>query len=127
MKSKILIIEDNEQNLYLLTFIMEKNGYQVIQARNGPDGIEKASQEKPDLIILDIQLPLMDGYEVARRLKENPETNNIPIVAVTTYATVGDREKILTAGCNGYIEKPINPETFMEQVKCHLHNFRFSD
>ncbi len=127
MKAKILVIEDNEQNLYLITFIIEKKGYQVIQARNGPDGIDMACQEKPDLIILDIQLPLMDGYEVARRLKENPETKNIPIVAVTSYAMAGDRERILATGCNGYIEKPINPQTFMDQVKGYLNNIRFRD
>jgi len=120
MKPKILVIEDNEQNLYLITFILEKHGYQVIQARNGQDGIEKACQEKPDLIILDIQLPVMDGYEVARRLKAKPEIRDIPIVAVTSYAMVGDRERILAAGCEGYIEKPINPETFVEQIEQYL-------
>ncbi len=127
MKAKILVIEDNEQNLYLTTFIMVKNGYQVIQARNGVEGIKKASQEKPDLIILDIQLPLLDGYEVVRRLKKNPETSNIPIIAVTSYAMTGDREKILDSGCSGYIEKPINPDTFLEQVKGHLQNFCLED
>lgn len=120
MKPKILVIEDNEQNLYLTTFILEKHGYQVVQARDGQTGIEKACQERPDLIILDIQLPVMDGYEVARQLKAKPDICNIPIVAVTSYAMAGDRERILAAGCEGYIEKPINPETFMEQVEQYL-------
>ncbi len=127
MKTKVLVIEDNEQNLYLVTFIMEKNGYQVIQARNGIEGIEKAVHEKPDLVILDIQLPGMDGYEVARRLKENPEIRHIPIIAVTSYAMTGDREKILDAGCNGYIEKPINPDRFLDEVKSKLLNHHLKD
>jgi len=120
MKGKILVIEDNEQNLYLMTFILEKNGYQTITAQEGQAGIEAACRERPDLIILDIQLPVMDGYEVARRLKEKPESKDIPIVAVTSYAMVGDREKILAAGCKGYIEKPINPETFIDQLEKYL-------
>jgi two-component system cell cycle response regulator DivK len=119
-KSKILVIEDNGQNIYLITFILEKNGYEVIQARDGLEGIEKAVQERPDLILLDIQLPVMDGYEVARRMKSMPELKDIPIVALTSYAMVGDRERILAAGCDGDIEKPINPETFMAEIEQHL-------
>lgn len=119
-KAKILVIEDNGQNLYLITFILEKNGYEVIQAREGLEGIEKAIQERPDLILLDIQLPVMDGYQVARRMKSMPELKDIPIVALTSYAMVGDRERILAAGCDGYIEKPINPETFMAEIEQHL-------
>jgi len=120
MKQKILVIEDNEQNIYLTTFILEKNGHEVAQAQDGREGIELASNVKPDLILLDIQLPVMDGYEVARRLKKETETRDIPIVAVTSYAMVGDRERILAAGCEGYIEKPINPETFMSEVEQYL-------
>lgn len=120
MKKRILYIEDNEQNLYLVTFMMEKHGYEVIAARDGREGIERAAAVSPDLILLDIQLPVMDGYAVARQLRMNPDLAEIPIVAVTSYAMVGDREKSLAAGCNGYIEKPINPDTFMEQVNQHL-------
>ena len=90
---KILIVEDNEQNLYLETFLLEKQGYDVVQARNGHQGLEMAASEKPDLILLDIQLPMMDGYEVARRLKKNDTTLSIPIIAVTSYAMAGDRGK----------------------------------
>lgn len=122
MKKKILYIEDNEQNLYLVTFILEKNGYEVIAARDGLEGIETAARVLPELILLDIQLPRMDGYSVARQLRENPDLEVIPIVAVTSYAMVGDRDKALAAGCNGYIEKPINPDTFMHQVERHLKN-----
>lgn len=120
MKGNILVIEDNEQNLYLVRFILEKNSYQVSAAVDGPHGIELANRLKPDLILLDIQLPGMDGYAVARRLRLNSQLSNVPIVAVTSYAMAGDREKALEAGCNGYIEKPINPETFMSQVELHL-------
>jgi two-component system cell cycle response regulator DivK len=120
MKPEILVIEDNEQNRYLVTFILEKHGYRVIQARDGREGIELAERVKPTLILLDIQLPGMDGYAVARELRSNPAFDKVPIVAVTSYAMVGDREQILAAGCNGYIEKPINPETFIDEVEQHL-------
>jgi two-component system cell cycle response regulator DivK len=118
--TKILVIEDNEQNLYLVTFILEAHGYEVVQARDGREGIIRAAQVHPALILLDIQLPKMDGYAVAQELKSNPELSDVPIVAVTSYAMAGDRERILAAGCTGYIEKPINPETFMAQVEQHL-------
>ena len=120
MKQKILVIEDNGQNRYLIGFILEKHGYEVIQAKDGFEGIELANEVNPALILLDIQLPLMDGYTVARKLRCNPELANVPIIAVTSYAMVGDRERVLAAGCTGYIEKPINPETFMTEVERHL-------
>ena len=120
MSSTILVIEDNQQNMYLTTFILEKCGHKVIQAWDGRQGIDAALQSNPDLILLDIQLPEMDGYAVAETLKGNPQTAQVPIVAVTSYAMAGDRERILAAGCNGYIEKPINPETFMSQLLKYL-------
>lgn len=120
MKARILIIEDNEQNLYMETFLLEKQGYEVVGARDGREGIEVAMRLKPALIVLDIQLPVMDGHEVARRLKEQPETRAIPIVAVTSYAMPSDREKILDNGCEGYMEKPINPDTFVSELERYL-------
>lgn len=120
MKRKILVIEDNEQNLYLVKFILEKHGYEVFEARDGQEGINLAVSINPDLIILDIQLPVMDGYTVAKQIKTNAELAQVPIIAVTSYAMVGDREKTIEAGCNGYIEKPINPDTFIQQVEQHL-------
>jgi two-component system, cell cycle response regulator DivK len=122
MKQKILVIEDNDQNLYLITFILEKSGFAVIAARNGQEGIDMACREIPALILLDIQLPLMDGYEVARRLRHIETVHDIPIIAVTSYAMVGDREKALEAGCTGYMEKPINPVTFIDEVKKYLQS-----
>lgn len=116
MQKKILIIEDNDQNLYLATFLLEKQGHNVIQAQDGQKGLALAAEEKPDLILLDIQLPVMDGYEVAKRLKSAEKTKTTPIVAVTSYAMVGDRENILATGCEGYIEKPIDPDNFIEEL-----------
>lgn len=120
MKRKILLIEDNERNRYLATFLLEQSGYEVVPAVSGPLGIELAGQVRPDLIVLDIQLPGMDGYAVARVLKRDPQLRSIPIVAVTSYAMVGDREHAMAAGCDGYIEKPVNPETFVSEIERFL-------
>ncbi len=120
MKAIILYIEDNEQNLYLVTFLLSAKGYHVLQARDGTEGIDMAARYKPDLILLDIQLPGMDGYTVALNLRTNPDMAKTPIVAVTSYAMAGDREKAFESGCTGYIEKPINPDTFLAQVEEHL-------
>lgn len=120
MSRTILLIEDNEQNRYLATFMLEQSGYRVVSAPDGVGGIEAAGRIGPDLILLDIQLPKMDGYAVARALRENPSLQATPIVAVTSYAMVGDREKSLAAGCNGYIEKPINPDTFVDEISRFL-------
>lgn len=117
MNKPILLIEDNEQNSYLLTFLLEQHGYQVVSASDGFSGMEMARTIKPAMVLLDIQLPRMDGYAVARALRQIDSLQNTPIVAVTSYAMVGDREKCLAAGCNGYIEKPIDPETFVREIQ----------
>jgi two-component system, cell cycle response regulator DivK len=122
MKGTILLIEDNEQNRYLATFLLEKHNYTVIPAADGPLGIELAGKILPQLILLDIQLPTMDGYAVARELRNNPTLINTPIVAVTSYAMAGDKEKAIAAGCSGYIEKPIDPETFVAEIDRYLEN-----
>ena len=116
MDKKILVIDDDEQNRYLAKFILEKNGYRVIIARDGLEGVNKAKEEKPDLILVDIMLPVMDGYEVTKRLKNLPEFKNVPIIALTAYTMKGDEEKALKAGCDGYIPKPIVPEEFIKIV-----------
>ncbi len=113
---KILVVEDNEANLYLTKFILEKNNYLVIEARTGSEGIEMATKEKPDLILMDVQLPDINGLEVVKRIRLSEADHKIPIVALTSYAMVGDREKALAAGCTGYIEKPINPDTFLQEI-----------
>lgn len=120
MTDTLLIIEDNLQNLYMMRFLLEKNGFAVIGAETGREGIEKAGRCNPAAILLDIQLPEMDGYSVAKELVKNPDLAGLPIIAVTSYAMVGDREKALAAGATGYIEKPINPDTFVSQVRSYL-------
>lgn len=120
MNNRLLIIEDNEQNLYLMRFLLEKSGFAVIGAEDGKKGIEMALQCAPLGILLDIQLPAMDGYAVAAELKKHRALEHVPIIAVTSYAMVGDREQILAAGATGYIEKPINPETFVAEITHYL-------
>lgn len=120
MNGKILVIEDNEQNLYLIRYILENCGHEVSSAMDGKEGIELAATLLPDLILLDIQLPVMDGYDVARALRQNPALADTPIIAVTSYAMPGDKEKAMEAGCTGYIEKPIDPDNFDRQVEEYL-------
>ena len=122
MSRSVLLIEDNEQNRYLVTFLLERSGFTVRAFPDGAQGIEAARAKVPALILLDIQLPMMDGYAVARALRSNEALRATPIVAVTSYAMPGDREKALAAGCTGYIEKPINPETFVDEVERALES-----
>ena len=116
MNPTLLLIEDNEKNRYLATFLLEERGYQVVHAPDGPRGIALAQEARPEVIVLDIQLPGMDGHAVARALRQIEHVRSVPIIAVTSFAMVGDREKALAAGCDGYIEKPINPATFAEEI-----------
>ena len=118
--AKILVVEDNEKNMYLMIFILRKGGYEVIKCGSGEQAVETAIKEKPDLIIMDVQLPGISGLEATKRIRESEADGNIPIIAVTSYAMAGDKEKVLAAGCNGYIEKPINPETFLAEVERYL-------
>ena len=122
MKGRILLIEDNEQNAYLVNYLLGARNWEVLTASDGPAGLKLADVESPDLILLDIQLPGMDGYEVARKLRARENLDGTPIIAVTSYAMPGDRENCLAAGCTGYIEKPIDPATFADQVERHLGN-----
>ena len=117
---RILVVEDNETNMYLIKFILEKSGYEVIGAREGAVGVELAIKEKPDLIIMDIQLPDIDGLEATKRIRVSKADSNIPIIALTSFAMTGDKERALAAGCTGYIEKPISPETFIAQIEKYL-------
>ena len=118
---KTLIIEDNENNMYLTSFLLESSGkHIVIEAYDGQHGVDLAQETHPDLILLDIQLPKMNGYDVARKLRENPTMVATPIIAITSYAMPGDQEKALAAGCNGYIKKPIDPDTFLNEVESYV-------
>jgi len=117
---KILIVEDNEKSLYLARFILEKEGYQVVEARDGLEALGKISRETPDLILMDMQLPKLDGYQVTRRIKRDERLAKIPVIALTAYVMKGDKEKALEAGCDAYIAKPIIPEEFIEVVNSYL-------
>ena len=117
MKMNVLIIEDNEQNMYMLSYLLVKNGYNVIQAFNGFDGLKLAHENNPEIILIDIQLPDMDGYEICNKLRYNGLPKSTTIIAVTSYAMGGDKEKSMEAGANGYIEKPIDPDTFVTTME----------
>ncbi len=120
MSDRLLVIEDNEQNLYLMRFLLEKNGFSVLGVTDGARAVAAALEWRPQAILLDIQLPGMDGYAVAAALKEQAELAGVPIIAVTSHAMAGDRQRILAAGAGGYIEKPIDPATFVEEIRRHL-------
>jgi len=117
---RILVVDDNEANLHLFRFILEKNGYGVIEARDGAEGVELAIKEKPDLVLMDIQLPGIDGLEATKRIRASGADGDIPIIALTSYAMRGDKEKALAAGCNGYIAKPIDTRTFIAEIEKYL-------
>ena len=120
MSIKILVIEDNENNRYLIGYILKKYGHEVVEATNGEKGVELALKELPDLILMDIQLPGMDGLEATRQIRASEANGGIPIIALTSYAMAGDKERALKAGCTGYIEKPIDPETIMANLEIYL-------
>ena len=112
-----LVIEDNEDNMELITFILEAGGFHTIRAETGEAGVELALNKHPDFIILDIQLPDIMGTEVLKRIRSSKIGGSIPIIAMTSFAMAGDREKLLKAGCDGYIEKPIDPTRVMSQIQ----------
>ena len=115
--TRILIVEDNELNMKLLNDILEAHGYDILKSSQGVEAIELARQERPDVILLDIQLPDISGLEVSRRLKADPETSGIPIIAVTAFAMAGDEKRALDAGCDGYVTKPIMLREFLEMLR----------
>ena len=113
----VLVVEDNELNLELITDVLSIAGYTIIAARDGVSALVIAAESQPDLILMDIQLPGMDGLEATRQLKKNPATASIPVVAVTSFAMKGDREKVEEAGCAGYFVKPINVRTIADDIR----------
>lgn len=117
---KILLVEDNKVNRRLAEFLLRSQGYKVLQATTAQEAFELLKTERPDLIVMDIQLPGMDGLEATRKLKEDPATRDIPVLAVTSYAMKGDREKALAAGCAGYITKPIDKTILLKEVAANL-------
>jgi len=120
MTHVILVVEDNERNLKLLRDVLEYAGYDVRVARTGEDGVTLAVKEPPDLVLMDLQLPGIDGMEALRQLRESPRTADIPVVAVTAQAMKQDRERALEAGFDGYVEKPISVRAFPDQVRGFL-------
>ena len=118
--AKILLVEDNEMNRDMLSRRLGKKGYEVVMAFDGGAGVEMATSESPDLILMDMSLPVLDGWEATRQVKANPATQNIPVIALTAHAMSGDREKALEAGCNDYDTKPIELPRLLEKIEALL-------
>ncbi len=121
---KILLVEDNEMNRDMLSRRLLRKGYDMILAVDGSEGVEKALAENPDLILMDMSLPVLDGWEAARRLKAMPQTEAVPIIGLTAHAMEGDREKALGAGCDDYDTKPIELPRLLEKIEALLHRGR---
>ena len=120
MSKRILVIEDQEDNRRILRDLLASAGYEMIEAVTGEDGVALAETHRPDLILMDIQLPGLDGYEATRRIKANPELRQIPIIAVTSYALSGDEAKARAAGCDGYVTKPFSPRQLLAKIREYL-------
>lgn len=118
--ARVLVVEDKLENLELMVYLLKAFGHETLIARNGREGVDVVIATLPDVVIMDLQMPVMDGYEAARALKAEQSTKQIPLVAVTAYAMVGDRERVLGSGFDGYITKPIDPATFVRDVETHL-------
>jgi two-component system cell cycle response regulator DivK len=119
---KILVVDDNQDNRELVIKVLKSKGYLMMEAADGETALEQAIKQKPDLILMDISLPKIDGYEVTRRLKEQETFKAVPIIALTAHAMKGDREKALEAGCDGYIPKPISVRELPDQIQTFLYN-----
>ena len=120
MSKRILIVEDQEDNRAILRDLLSQAGYELIEAADGGEGVELAQKERPDLILMDIQLPVIDGYEATRRIKGNAALKSIPIIAVTSYALSGDEAKARAAGCDGYVTKPFSPRDLLAKVREYM-------
>ena len=120
MSRRILVVEDHEENRRIMRDLLTSAGYEMIEAVTGEDGVTLAERERPDLILMDIQLPGIDGYETTRRIKANPALRAIPIIAVTSYALSGDDVKAREAGCNDYVTKPFSPRALLAKIREHL-------
>ena len=120
MGSCILVVEDQEDNRQILRDLLGNAGYELIEAENGEQALAAITKQRPDLILMDIQLPIMDGYEATRRIRANPDMTAIPIIAVTSYALAGDEAKALAAGCNAYVTKPFSPRALLAKVREYL-------
>jgi two-component system cell cycle response regulator DivK len=117
MGSLILVVEDHEDNRRILRDLLTSAGFQLIEAETGPDGVEMAKAHQPDLILMDLQLPGIDGYEAARQIRSEPKLNSVAIIAVTSYALTGDEQRALAAGCNAYVCKPYSPRELLARIR----------
>jgi len=117
MSKRILVVEDTEDNRRILRDLLTRAGFELIEAADGESGVSMATTHRPDLILMDIQLPVLDGYEATRRIRANPDTHSIPIIAVTSYALSGDETKAIAAGCDGYVAKPFSPRKILAMVQ----------
>ena len=117
MSKRILIVEDQEDNRQILRDLLASTGYEMIEARDGLAGLEAAKKEHPNLILMDIQLPLLDGYEATRRIKADPDLKNVPVIMVTSYALSGDEVKARAAGCDAYVTKPYSPRLLLAKIR----------
>jgi two-component system, cell cycle response regulator DivK len=120
MTKRILVVDDHEDNRQILRVLLASAGYIMIEAQNGEAALAAALSERPDLILMDIQLPDLDGYEVTRRIKSNPRSHDVPIIAVTSYALSDDERKALAAGCIAYVAKPYSPMQLLAKIKKYL-------
>jgi two-component system, cell cycle response regulator DivK len=120
MSKRILVVEDHEDNRQILRDLLGSAGYEMIEAGNGEAGVAAAAAEHPDLILMDIQLPILDGYEATRQIRANPALTDIPIIVVTSYALSGDEEKARAAGCNAYVAKPYSPRQLLARIRGFL-------
>lgn len=120
MSKRILVIEDQEDNRQIVRDLLSANGYELTDAITGEEGVAFAKRDRPDLILMDIQLPGIDGYEATRRIKADPELRHIPIIVVTSYALSGDDQKAFAAGCDGYVTKPFSPRLLMAKIREYL-------
>ena len=120
MTKRILVVEDQEDNRQILRDLLANAGYEMIEAEDGEAALVKVAEHKPDLILMDIQLPLLDGYEATRRIKANPDLKHIPIIVVTSYALSGDEEKARAAGCEAYVAKPYSPRALLAKIREYL-------
>jgi two-component system cell cycle response regulator DivK len=117
MRKRILVVEDTEDNRQIIRDLLTSAGYEMIEAVDGGEGVAKAGKLKPDLILMDMQLPVLDGYEATRRIKADPALAHIPVIAVTSYALAGDEAKTKAAGCNAYVAKPFSPRELLSKVR----------
>jgi two-component system cell cycle response regulator DivK len=120
MKKRILVVEDQEDNRQILRDLLATTDYEVIEAENGEEALAAVAKHRPDLILMDIQLPILDGYEAARRIKADPALNSIPIIAVTSYALSGDEQKARAAGCDDFVPKPYSPRQLLAKIRQYL-------